>query len=209
MAKRHMVKTFPLPTAQHDTRDVWAWDAGYCNATWPLETERGAAMYMPGNYLSNGLFPGYCTHYAQMGSAEASMRACLQTSPTAAIPHLPDYVQSEVVHAKMTLSAAMTKRLEAGGVISGARSSASARAWPRHCSATLVQQESLLSKCTWNATCGCLRVHTGSGDPVGDAIWISGGCRGIFRCENGVAMRCGQPGWPKRLAWCTCVEPSS
>ena len=25
LAKRHRLKTFPLPTAAHDTRDIWAW----------------------------------------------------------------------------------------------------------------------------------------------------------------------------------------
>ena len=30
LAKKHRVKTFPLPTKSHDVRDVWSWEAGAC-----------------------------------------------------------------------------------------------------------------------------------------------------------------------------------
>ena len=50
LAKRHRLKTFPLPTAAHDRRDIWAWEAGYCEITWPLPSYRPA-------------FDPYVTHY--------------------------------------------------------------------------------------------------------------------------------------------------
>lgn len=42
LTKQLEVKTYPLPTADHDIRDVWGWDAGYCDETfeWPLSNYR-------------------------------------------------------------------------------------------------------------------------------------------------------------------------
>ena len=30
LAKKRGLKSYPLPTTTHDVRDVWAWEAGYC-----------------------------------------------------------------------------------------------------------------------------------------------------------------------------------
>lgn len=46
LLKQRGVKTFPVPISEHDTSDVWAWEAGLCDAPWPLQRssslERGA-----------------------------------------------------------------------------------------------------------------------------------------------------------------------
>ena len=38
LAKKRGLKSYPLPTTTHDVRDVWAWEAGYCQPgfQWPL-----------------------------------------------------------------------------------------------------------------------------------------------------------------------------
>ncbi len=53
-----------MPTKIHDVRDVWAWDAGYCEPSfrWPLPSYR-----VPGVY-------GYFTHYKEMGHQHAVRR---------------------------------------------------------------------------------------------------------------------------------------
>ena len=67
LIKRHSLKTFPLPTAGHDVRDVWSWDAGYCESsfTWPLPNYRPMVRtkaYPRGVYI---------THYKEMGHQRA------------------------------------------------------------------------------------------------------------------------------------------
>jgi len=39
LTKQAGVKSFPVPIAKHDPRDVWAWEAGYCEPgfKWPLD----------------------------------------------------------------------------------------------------------------------------------------------------------------------------
>ena len=56
LAKKRGIKTYPFPTRAHDVRDVWSWDAGYCEAgfNWPLPNHR------PWNYY------GYITHYLEI-----------------------------------------------------------------------------------------------------------------------------------------------
>ena len=67
LAKKHRVKTFPLPTKSHDVRDVWSWEAGACRKEfdahgWPLPVNR------PTSYF------GYIMHYKEMGHQHAAMR---------------------------------------------------------------------------------------------------------------------------------------
>lgn len=59
LLKRHRVKTFPMPAKEHDVRDIWAWDAGYCHRrfNWPLP------VYRPTYYF------GYIMHYKEVLAA--------------------------------------------------------------------------------------------------------------------------------------------
>ena len=193
LSKRRGIKTFPMPTAEHDTRDVWAWDAGFCDAAWPLEDRRGGEAYLPSPF-------GYVTHYAQMGGLENAARACQRTAGR--LTRLPDYVDGDAVLRKITLTDRVQRKIERRG---GVRNANRARAWPRQCGATLVAQESVRARCVPNETFGCLRAHLANGTALGDAIWIEGGCRGWFRCEAGVEVRCGRPGHPQSLAMCVCT----
>lgn len=98
LAKQHGVKTFPLPTAAHDVRDVWSWEAGYCNSSfeWPLPNFRPR--------ISTKAYPRgvYITHYKEMGHQRDSMEDCVkrQGRKYARVP-LPDYVQSAEVLSTM------------------------------------------------------------------------------------------------------------
>ena len=76
-----------MPTKVHDVRDVWAWEAGYCEANfrWPLPSYR-----VPGVY-------GYFTHYKEMGHQHAAMRQCLNKQGGSAPLPLTDYVDSRQV----------------------------------------------------------------------------------------------------------------
>ena len=66
LSKRAGIKSFPMPTALHDTGDRWAWDAGYCGITWPLPAAR-----LPGGF--------YVNHYKEMGYRKDSAKLCMQT----------------------------------------------------------------------------------------------------------------------------------
>jgi len=62
-----------MPTAMHDVRDVWAWDAGYCDERfeWPLPSYRPMVRtkaYPRGVYI---------THYKEMGHMRDSMEDCV------------------------------------------------------------------------------------------------------------------------------------
>ena len=70
LSKRHRIKSFPMPTAAHDPRDIWSWDAGYCQIQWPLPTYRTRV-------------DPYVTHYKEMGGAQDSMRHCEKTCAAA------------------------------------------------------------------------------------------------------------------------------
>ena len=98
LAKKHRVKTFPLPTKSHDVRDVWSWEAGACRKEfdahgWPLPVNR------PTSYF------GYIMHYKEMGHQQDSLRHCERVEPAGTTPlgrvatpnpwlPLPDYVGS-------------------------------------------------------------------------------------------------------------------
>ena len=184
LAKRHGLKTFPLPTAAHDTRDIWAWDAGYCDVTWPLPTYRPAT-------------DPYVTHYKEMGGLQDSMRHCEKTQGFLA--PLADYVQSEQVLRSMR---AYDRLGEAQQRLQWRP--AQLRGMPQ-CAAALVRQESTFkrSRCVGNHSFGCFLFD---GLPH---IWIANGCRGVFACHAGgasrVTQRCGRAGNNnEKLNVCTC-----
>ena len=184
LAKRHRLKTFPLPTAAHDTRDIWAWDAGYCEIRWPLPTYRTS-------------FDPYVTHYKEMGRLQDSMRHCEKTQRRLA--PLPDYVQSEQVYRSMRAH----DRMQEAYLRHGWRP-AQLRRMPQ-CEATVVRQESTFkrSRCVGNHSFGCFVFE---GFPH---IWIANGCRGVFACRadgvNPVSQRCGRAGINnEKLNVCAC-----
>ena len=39
LVKQQGIKTYPVPVQGHDVRDVWLWEAGFCEAEWPLMRE--------------------------------------------------------------------------------------------------------------------------------------------------------------------------
>ena len=185
LAKRHRLKTFPLPTAAHDRRDIWAWEAGYCDITWPLPSYRPS-------------FDPYVTHYKEMGRLQDSMRHCEKTQGRVA--PLRDYVQSERVFHSMRVH----DRMQAAQERHKWRP-AQLRAMPQ-CAVALVKQESTFarSRCIGNHSFGCFVF---GGLPH---IWIANGCRGIFACHaassaSPVTQQCGRAGNNnEKLNVCPC-----
>ena len=49
LIKKRRLKSFPMPTRTHDVRDVWAWEAGYCQPgfEWPLPGVSAAWLSNP------------------------------------------------------------------------------------------------------------------------------------------------------------------
>ena len=47
LAKRHRIKTYPVPISSHDPADMWLWDAGLCQVNAPLDTSYYAPYYGP------------------------------------------------------------------------------------------------------------------------------------------------------------------
>ena len=45
LLKQYGLKTFPVPIATHDVRDVWVWEAGFCDVEWPLEPGIVSSFY--------------------------------------------------------------------------------------------------------------------------------------------------------------------
>ena len=85
LTKVHRVKTYPLPTASHDVRDVWSWDAGYCEPgfEWPLPNYRvvKAIIYFedcPPNGGANAVVLG--SHRLPFGPGEWSIFMFLPSS---------------------------------------------------------------------------------------------------------------------------------
>ena len=219
-----------MPTASHDPRSLWSWDAGYCEAAWPLETSRGGERYLPRVYSPKGAmtspgvvlhcaqawlprfpvlrrafsFLGVVLHYKQMGTLPASIHACAATGHP---PTQMDYLDGRAVIARLEAAAAMLWPLR--GVPSHRAAPASSRGL---CRVSLVTQESQTAKCEEGVSFGCMdsirrgprRAH------LGDVVWIFGGCRGRFRCDNsGIELRCGMPGWSSRQMFrCPCVTPT-
>jgi len=195
-----------MPTASHDPRSLWSWDAGYCEAAWPLETSRGGERYLPRVYSPKGKMtsPGVVLHYLQMGTLPASIHACAATGHP---PTQMDYLDGRAVIARLEAAAAMLRPLR--GVPSHRAAPASSRGL---CRVSLVTQESQTAKCEEGVSFGCMdSIRRGPrGAHLGDVVWIFGGCRGRFRCDNsGIELRCGMPGWPSRQMYrCPCVTPT-
>ena len=189
LLKKHLVKTFPLPAKEHDVRDIWGWDAGYCRSgfEWPLPE------YRPNWYF------GYILHYKEMGHQRESMRDCQRKQPLLAQLPLPDYLEShaELDALKLELKVADAgKRLKwSGGQFR--RSVQQPVAAVEHVGGPPAQGQDL---CVGNTTFGGFFYD---GAPL---LWIDRGCRGIFRCE-GVTLRCGRP--RSGFYVCACVAPNS
>lgn len=172
LAKQHGIKSFPMPTKVHDVRDVWAWEAGYCDARfrWPLPSYR-----VPGVY-------GYFTHYKEMGHQHAAMRQCLNKQGASAPVPLADYVDSRQV----------LRHIRADDVVwKGASrlrwTPSDLRAWPSQCEVSLIHQPNAQLRreapCTRNRSFGAVRYsgrcHT----------WTADSCLASFRCE-GTVLQC-------------------
>ena len=192
LAKQHGIKSFPMPTKVHDVRDVWAWEAGYCEANfrWPLPSYR-----VPGVY-------GYFTHYKEMGHQHAAMRQCLNKQGGSAPVPLADYVDSRQV----------MRGIRADDVIATqARrrrwTKADLKAWPSQCDVSLIHQPSKehrrTAPCTGNGSFGAVRYKRGGICHT----WTSDSCLGSFRCE-GTVLQCGSEGNHGRLTFCGCSEYS-
>ena len=74
-----------MPNKEHDVRDIWAWDAGYCERAfeWPLPEYRPNWHY------------GYVLHYKELGHQRESMRHCVSKQNDRTWLPLPDYLDSE------------------------------------------------------------------------------------------------------------------
>ena len=188
-AKRYGVKSYPMPTKTHDVRDVWAWEAGYCEPgfDWPLPGFRPA--------IRTPAYPRgiYITHYKELGHMHDSMRHCLQHQPSSPHLPLPDYIGSRDVLAEMKALA------ELDSEVRGPRAQRKLHWSPRTLAALpdapntqiLTQERSSYevgtggsADCVLGTTYGGLRFRQ---RPY---LWTAQGCRGIFSC-GGTQLRCG------------------
>lgn len=217
VAKRRHLKSYPFPTAQHDVRDVWAWEAGYCQPgfDWPLPN------YRP--YVFSPAWPRgvYISHYKEMGRMKESVRHCLAQQP--GTPHLPlpDYVGSQGALDEERAIQRLRDAVQAGAVAGEgfsrrkrrrARQAARggqeapvyeeqewspvalAAASPQPGGVALVRQERRdaetragLAACEWGVNFGGFYYEK---RPY---LWLSDFCRGVFTCA-GVKLRCGEFG---------------
>ena len=211
LAKQQRVKTYPLPTVDHDIRDVWSWDAGYCKSsfTWPLSS------YRPRPNIITKAYPHgvYISHYKEMGHQRDTMEDCLAKEPQTVLVPLPDYTESAAILAEMKA----IKRLEAvvrergrwnangashgGGRFTRQRRSGGQRlSWfapqtlkhARHQPPVLlIHQERNAKEVQEHARCKANTSFGGlyfEGRPY---MWTKHGeCRGLFECSSTV-LRCG------------------
>lgn len=210
LTKRHRLKTFPLPTAGHDVRDVWSWDAGYCERSfeWPLPNYRPMVRtkaYPRGVYI---------THYKEMGHQRDTMEDCMGKEPKSRHLPLPDYVESAAVLQEMRAMKELERVVRSGGEAArmafgvatgrgwrhsgrrrGARahgvSPLSLRNAPHQPVVSLVREErtdkerqDAATVCKPNITFGGLYFEQ---RPY---LWTARGCRGIFTCASS-ELRCG------------------
>jgi len=216
VAKRRGIKSYPFPTAQHDVRDVWAWEAGYCQAgfEWPLPDFR------PLVFTKSWPRGVYITHYKEMGRMKESMEQCLAQEPRTRHLPLPDYVGSARVLTELRAQARLRAAIESGAVLGGGFPRRQARrkgnqlaeaheeaSWSPAVLAAAARQPAVemqhkeqhraeiragLAGCGANQSYGGLFYE---GRPY---LWVASGCRGIFLCA-GTAMRCGNHFAPKEL----------
>ena len=226
LAKKHRVKTFPLPTKSHDVRDVWSWEAGACRKEfdahgWPLPVNR------PTSYF------GYIMHYKEMGHQQDSLRHCERVEPAGTTPlgrvaapnpwlPLPDYVGSagvlDWIHNQKRLNQARgrgkrrwtvdtppTKPQCAVALVeSGERSQLQ-----RNMAGDVgpIPPAGAPSVCQPNVSFGCFW-HDRT-----PQLWVAKGCHGVFACE-GHTLRCRGPRRrgpdgptppPREIAVCSCT----
>ena len=188
LIKKRRLKSFPMPTRTHDIRDVWAWEAGYCQPgfEWPLPGFRPS--------VRTPAFPRgmYITHYKELGHMSDSTRHCLQNEPHTPYVPLPDYVGSTAVLAEMRAHAQLVAAANARGRNKPDWSPAALAAAPSPYATALVEQERSAfelssagaADCAAGTTFGGMRF---AGRPY---LWTARGCRGIFTCA-GSTLRCG------------------
>jgi hypothetical protein len=189
LAKRHRIKSFPMPNKEHDVRDVWAWDAGYCDPAfaWPLPEYRPNWHY------------GYIMHYKELGHQRESMRHCIARQDDHTWLPMPDYLESEAELRQLRLERAVweaqrREKWSAASMRAGARP-------PLPTAAVAHLGGPPEARCAAGETFGGF-VFDGVAH-----LWIGVGCRGIFRC-GGVSLRCGRPRQPP-FAVCSCSEVNS
>lgn len=192
LAKRRGIKTFPFPTRSHDVRDVWSWDAGYCNDgfTWPLPNHR------PWNYF------GYIRHYLEMGHQYKTLQHCQETQTNGGGPFipLPDYLESDIVLREMTNERYLT-RTQRRSKWTPAILRATMPARPVTPLAQGVVPKHLLVR----PTCIANETYGGFHFDSADHIWVISHCRGAFLCA-GLHIHCGRPGLAgKGLVVCRCT----
>lgn len=195
LSKRRGVKTFPFPTKAHDVRDMWAWDAGYCERgfAWPLPSHR------PYNYY------GYITHYLEFGHQYKAMLHC-QTTMRASTPPLPlpDYLESPSVLQQLTDEKILARAHRKGKWTPQTLLSE----MPQRAVTPLARgavPKPLLphARCVANATFGGFFFDGAA------HVWTHAGCRGAFRCA-GLDVFCGRMGLAGRgLVVCRCTGYST
>jgi len=224
LSKRRRIKSYPLPTQSHDVRDIWAWDAGYCEpgfAGWPL-----APFRPPG-------LARYINHYKEMGHAADSMRHCARVQPDAAargLVPMPDYVEAAAVlrHQRRnerlqraakqgqlkwsptTLRAIHSTHVHVSPIVQVDTRPRGGRARRARSGSEAVATAA--ERCVANETFGgfvfdhatlappqALQRRRGGG--ARPHLWVAGGCHGVFRCA-GIELRCAR-------AWNSNAAPVS
>lgn len=215
VAKRRGLKSYPFPTAQHDVRDVWAWEAGYCQPgfDWPLP------RYRP--WVFSPAWPRgvYISHYKEMGRMKDSIRHCLAEQP--GTPHLPlpDYVGSQGGLEQERAIERLRQAVQAGAVVGeglpqrerrrarqaarGGRDAFEEQTWSPAALAAASPQPAGLSLVRQERTAAEKRAGLPACQPgvsfggfyyeKRPHLWLSDFCRGVFSCA-GVTLRCGEFG---------------
>ena len=192
LAKKRNLKTFPFPTKSHDVRDVWTWDAGYCEPgfVWPLPNHR------PWNYF------GYITHYLEMGHQYKAMLHCIETQRKGGGPFvpLPDYLESDLVLREMANEKALNRaQRKDRWTVASVRTTLPARSVAPLALGLVPKHIVPRPTCLANETYGGFHFDGA------DHLWVSSGCRGAFLCA-GLHVYCGRMGLAgKGLVVCRCT----
>lgn len=213
VAKRRHIKSYPFPTAMHDVRDVWAWEAGYCEPDfqWPLPNYR---PWIRSEAWPNGV---YIMHYKEMGRMKESIVHCLTVEPTTKLLPLPDYVDSKTAFEEVKAIGRLQRAVSQGAItgegtlrrgrraqrekehITSAEEPLEQAVWsparltsaPQPPGLALIRQERNhielrvgVPDCTRGASFGGMYYEN---RPY---LWIANYCHGVFECA-GVRLRCG------------------